>query len=115
MVSRVAPYRVLEISETACLADLTRPRQLKRMLIASDPEDPVENMEAHCLVNTSSVKIAASAFVCHEMDVLCFSPSKKRAIKEQATMYACWRDWRRCSLDCSFSVLLCQLRARGSC
>lgn len=52
-----------ELSEIVYLRGSTRTGLLKRVSIASDRKEPVENVEANCLVGVVCVMIAASRVV----------------------------------------------------
>lgn len=59
-MSRSVRFRVLEMSETACLGILTRMELLERALVALVLEESVQRTKACCSAECSCVMIAAS-------------------------------------------------------
>lgn len=56
-------FPVLAISETVCLRVLKRTGLLERAVVTSDLDDAVEETEAQCSVESSSVTTATSRLV----------------------------------------------------
>lgn len=60
---RAVRFRVIGVSEIACLKFLTKTGLLERSLIMSDLEKSLENTEDHCFVEHSYVMIVATLLV----------------------------------------------------